>query len=160
MQFKDHLIELFKFNDMTNKRLFKKIGLLGDEEECVKFASHLINCQYKWMARIVEDEHANEMSWWNPLYSLDQLEEEWDKSLKPWLDFIDSRTDEDLETEREFLGFDGGNWAATPKDIALQLNFHSIHHRAQIQTIIRAQGIEPDFVDYIGTKARKLTIND
>ncbi len=160
MQFKDHLIELFKFNDMTNKRLFKKIGLLGDQEECVKFASHLINCQYKWMARIVEGERANEMSWWNPLYSLDQLEEEWDKSLKPWLDFIDSRTDEELETEREFLGFDGGNWAATPKDIALQLNFHSIHHRAQIQTIIRAQGIEPDFVDYIGTKARKLTIND
>ncbi len=160
MQFKDHLIELFKFNDKTNKRLFRKIGQLDDPEECVKFASHLINCQYKWMARIVEGERANEMSWWEPLYSLDQLEEEWEKSLNPWLDFIDSRTDKDLETEREFLGFDGGDWAATPRDIALQLNFHSIHHRAQIQAIIRAQGIEPDFVDYIGTKARKLSIND
>lgn len=158
MQVKDLLIELFKFNDKTNKRLFTKIGQLDDQEECVKFASHLINCQYKWMARIVEGERANAMSWWDPLYSLDQLEEEWDKSLKPWLDFIDSRTDNDLETECEFLGFDGGDWAVTPKDIALQLNFHSIHHRAQIQTIIRAQGMEPDFVDYIGTKARKLTI--
>ena len=42
------------------------------------------------------------------------------------------------------------------QDIALQLNYHSIHHRAQIQSIIRKQGIEPDFVDYIGTVYRKL----
>ena len=33
---------------------------------------------------------------------------------------------------------------------------HSIHHRAQIQYLIRQQGIEPDFVDYIGTKYRKV----
>ena len=156
MQFKDHLIELFEFNDKTNKRLFNKIGSLDDQGECIRFASHLINCQYKWMARLMDGERASEMSWWEPLYSLDQLEAEWDKSLKPWLDFIASRTDEDLATERVFLGFDGGYWAATPRDIALQLNFHSIHHRAQIQALIRGQGIEPDFVDYIGTRARKL----
>ncbi len=31
--------------------------------------------------------------------------------------------------------------------IALQLNYHSIHHRAKIQTMIRDQSLEPDFVD-------------
>jgi uncharacterized damage-inducible protein DinB len=157
MQFKEHLIELFEFNDKTNKRLFKKIGELPDQTECIRSASHLINCQYKWMARILDNEKVAEMSWWKPLYSLKQLEEEWSKSLRPWLDFIDSQTDEELSTERQFTGFDGGDWAATPKDIALQLNFHSIHHRAQIQAIIRGQGVEPDFVDYIGTRARKLS---
>lgn len=50
--------------------------------------------------------------------------------------------------ERRFVGFDGGEWTAQLKDIALQLNYHSIHHRAQ--------GLEPDFVDYIGTVYRKL----
>jgi len=64
--------------------------------------------------------------------------------------------EEELSTEVTFTGFDGGLYAATPKDIALQLNYHSIHHRAQMQTIIRKQGVEPDFVDYIGTKYRKL----
>jgi len=47
-------------------------------------------------------------------------------------------------------------FAAAIKDIALQLNYHSIHHRAQIQTIIRSQGLEPEFVDYIATKYRRL----
>ena len=68
-----------------------------------------------------------------------------------------NKTDEEISQEVSFIGFDGGVYAATPKDIALQLNYHSIHHRAQIQTIIRHQGIEPDFIDYIGTKYRKLS---
>jgi uncharacterized damage-inducible protein DinB len=60
-------------------------------------------------------------------------------------------------TEITFTGSDNTRWAATPKDIALQLNYHSIHHRAQIQSILRRQGVEPDFVDYIGTKYRKIS---
>jgi uncharacterized damage-inducible protein DinB len=48
------------------------------------------------------------------------------------------------------------NHTAKLKDIALQLIFHSFHHRAQIQTLIRQEGKEPRFVDYIGDKYRKI----
>lgn len=156
MPFKDHLIELFEFNDKTNKKLFEKISELPDQAECIRYVSHLINCQYRWMMRLVDSKRAAEMNWWFPLYSIDEFEPEWNKSIQPWFDLIRSQSDEELSTERVFIGMDGGDWAASPRDIALQLNFHSIHHRAQIQPIIRAQGFEPDFVDYIGTKARKL----
>jgi len=84
------------------------------------------------------------------------LETEWNKSLQLWLQYINGLTEEELKREVEFTGFDGARWAATPWDIALQLNYHSIHHRAQIQTIIRQQGLEPDFVDYIGTRYRRI----
>jgi len=157
MQMKDYLIETFNYNDATNKKLLDKINLLNDKKESVKLFSHLINCQYKWMARIMKDPKAKLMSWWEPIYDFDKLYEEWTKSLDLWLRYINSKTDEELSTETTFIGFDDGTWAATPKDIALQLNYHSIHHRAQIQTIIRQQGIEPEFVDYIGTKYRKLS---
>ena len=153
---KDYLIEFFSFNDITNKKLLEQIKLLPDKKEAIKFFSHLINCQYKWMARITHDPNVQQMDWWEPLYKLSQLEEEWNKSLRIWIDFINSKTYEELSTEVTFTGFDGGLYAATPKDIALQLNYHSIHHRAQIQTLIRQQGLEPDFVDYIGTKYRKV----
>ena len=87
---------------------------------------------------------------------MDDLEAKWDECLKTWLSFLESKTEEELFEEVEFIGFDGYDFAAVLKDIALQLNYHSIHHRAQIQYLIRQQGIEPDFVDYIGTKYRKL----
>ena len=157
MQMKNYLIETFNYNDITNRKLLDKIYLLNDKKESVKLFSHLINCQYKWMARIMNDPKAKIMSWWEPVYDFDKLSEEWTKSLELWISYIRSKTDEELSTETTFIGFDDSTWAATPKDIALQLNYHSIHHRAQIQTIIRQQGFEPEFVDYIGTKYRKLS---
>lgn len=151
-----YLEETFCYNDVTNKKLLINISQLPDPAEAIKLYSHLINCQYKWMARIIHDPAAPAMSWWEPVYAFDSLEPEWTQSLTPWIAYIREKTEEELCTEVTFIGFDGSQWAATPKDIALQLNYHSIHHRAQIQTILRQQGLEPDFVDYIGTKYRKL----
>lgn len=157
MQMRDYLLNTFRYNDFANRKLLEKIKLLPDKAQAIKFFSHLINSQYKWMARIKQDPGAPEMSWWDPIYALEHLEDEWQKSLKLWLNYIESLTEDQLNEEVSFTGFDGAKWAATPLDIALQLNYHSIHHRAQIQTLIREQGFEPDFLDYIGTKYRKIS---
>jgi uncharacterized damage-inducible protein DinB len=157
MQLNNYLEETFQYNDETNKKLLANIRLLDDAAEAIKLYSHLINCQYKWMARIVQNPEASIMSWWEPVYEFNDLEIEWSKSLTLWLAYIREKTEEELSTEITFVGFDNTIWAATPKDIALQLNYHSIHHRAQIQMILRQQGVTPDFVDYIGTKYRKLS---
>ena len=151
-----YLEETFLYNDVTNKKLLANIKLMPDPQEATRLFSHLINCQYKWMARIVQDPKAPVMSWWEPVYAYNELEPEWSKSLTPWITYISEKTEEELLAEVSFIGFDGSVWAATPKDIALQLNYHSIHHRAQIQTLLRQQGLTPDFIDYIGTKYRKL----
>ncbi len=156
MYMRDYLMETFAFNDATNKRLLKKIETIPDKKECIKFFSHLINCQYKWMARVTNDPQAIQMSWWDPVYEVNELESEWDNSLKAWIDYIKQKSENELSSDVIFTGFDGARWAATPKDIALQLNYHSIHHRAQMQIILRQQGVEPDFVDYIGTRYRRL----
>jgi uncharacterized damage-inducible protein DinB len=154
---KQYLLDSFLFNSAANKKMLSKIKLLPDKEQCIKYFSHLINSQNKWMARILQDPNAAGMSWWEPLYDLEQLESEWDKCLSPWIEYIHSKTELELEEEIIFTGFDGSSWAVRSKDIALQLNYHSIHHRAQMQLIIREQNIEPDFIDYIGTKYRKLS---
>lgn len=156
MNMKEYIIDTFEFNDTTNKNLLLKIERLPERKECIKLFSHLINSQYKWMGRIVHDPAAPEMSWWDPVYPLEQLCHEWSKSLEQWIDYLTPLTEEQIAEEVTFVGYDGGTWAARLIDIALQLNYHSIHHRAQIQTIIRGQGLEPDFVDYIGTKYRKI----
>lgn len=154
---KQYLIETFGYNDYANKLALAKILELPDREECVKFFSHLINSMDKWLGRIEKWPGYVEMDWWLPVYEPDELGAKWDECLQRWLAYLEAKSDEDLRREVEFVGFDGGRWASTPLDIALQLNYHSIHHRAQIQYLIRRQGLEPDFVDYIGTKYRKLS---
>jgi uncharacterized damage-inducible protein DinB len=158
MEMKEYLIDTFHYNDYANKKVMQKVlKELPDKTECIKFFSHLANSQYKWMARILQDPKAPAMSWWEPVYSEDSIEHEWSKSVQLWIHFLESKNDDELFREVNFIGMDGGRWEAKLKDIALQLNYHSIHHRAQIQTIIRKQGLEPDFVDYISTVFKKLS---
>jgi uncharacterized damage-inducible protein DinB len=156
MEMKKYLIETFEFNSLMNKKLLGKIKKLPDKEECIRFFSHLINSQKKWMARIVQYPEDPEMDWWDPVYPFNKLKEEWDKSLRDWIDYLNSKTEDELFEEAKFIGYDGGHWSVPLKDIALQLNYHSIHHRAQMQLFIRQQGLEPDFVDYIGTVYKKI----
>lgn len=176
MLIKQYLTDSFRYNDFANKLALEKMRELPEKDECIRFFSHLINSMNKWLGRVEkwgedvsiptgitlpdtqsDDRSYKSMDWWLPVYELSELESKWDECLSRWLTFVESKTEDELFEEVEFYGFDGGQWAAALKDIALQLNYHSIHHRAQIQYLIRQQGIDPAFVDYIGTKYRKLT---
>jgi uncharacterized damage-inducible protein DinB len=152
----NYLLDTFRFNDNANRQVLEKIKHLSGTEEIIKHFSHLINCQYKWLARIQQDPGAQAMDWWDPIYPFDELENKWANSLDKWILYIQSHSEAKLMTEVQFIGFDGTTFAATPADIALQLNYHSIHHRAQVQLMIRSLGLTPDFVDYIGTRYRRV----
>ncbi len=156
MEMKQYLIDTFKYNDFANRKVLEKIRLLPDKARAIEIFSHLINSQDKWLARFEAYPQAANMSWWQPVYPLDKLETEWRRSLGAWLEFIQNKSEEDLFQEAKVVADDSSRCAAPFKDIALQLNYHSIHHRANIQSIIRAQGLEPDFIDYIGTVYRRI----
>ena len=153
---RDYLIETFQYNDYANKLLLKKINELPDKTECIKFFSHLINCQYKWLDRISIYPEISKLDWWEPVYDFDQLENEWAKSLNNWIEFLKTKTEDELNAFVIWIGVGNEPYTAQLKDIPLQLNYHSIHHRAQMQSSIRQQGLVPDFLDYIGTKYKKV----
>ena len=156
MNLNAYLTETWNWNSGANKMVLKKVYDLPDKTECIRFFSHLINCQYKWLDRITIYPACSQLDWWDPLYKIEEVESEWDKSMQPWMTLLENKTEEELLQEVKWIGNDGKTiFSAALKDIALQLNYHSIHHRAQMQTIIRKQGLEPDFVDYIGIKYRK-----
>jgi uncharacterized damage-inducible protein DinB len=153
---KQYLIDTFNYNDYANKKVLAKIKKLPDKIEGIKLFSHLINSMNKWVVRMNQYPQAPKLDWWKPVYPEGELEERWNNCLKTWLDLLEGKDEEELFDEVRVVGDDGTHYALKLKDIALQLNYHSIHHRANIQALIRGQGLEPDFVDYIGTVYRKL----
>jgi uncharacterized damage-inducible protein DinB len=157
MRMKDYLLDTFRYNDHANKMALVKIREIPEKDECIRFFCHMINSMNKWLGRIRQCPGYTELDWWKPEYPLDEMELKWDECLQAWIEFIEGKTEEELFEEVEFIGFDGHDFAAVIKDIALQLNYHAIQHRSQIQYLIRQQGVTPDFVDYIGTKYRKLS---
>ena len=152
---KQYLIDTFCYNDYANKLTLAQIKELPQQDECVRLFSHMINSMHKWLARVRQSPGYVELDWWDPVYPVDELEAKWDQCLKCWLNLLDE-PEHDLDYDVEFIGVGGDDYTAEVKDIVLQLNYHAIHHRAQIQYLIRQQGVEPQFVDYIGTKYRKI----
>jgi len=156
MGMKQYLVETFAFNDAANIGMLEKIKQLTDKTEAIRYFSHLINSQNKWLKRLEMFPAAPQMDWWDPIYELGELHLLWKSSMDGWIEYLQTKSESELFSEVKFVGFDGAHWSVMLKDIALQLNYHSIHHRAQIQIILRQQGIEPDFIDYIGTKYKRL----
>jgi uncharacterized damage-inducible protein DinB len=149
---KQYLIDFFKYNDWANKKLLESILQLPDKTEALKLFSHLMYSLNKWMNRITKKDEDSTLNWNGPEFPAEQVENMWDVSLKVWLDFLNANSESELEKEFIFKRPDNGKmYGVKIKDVVLQLNYHIIHHRAQIMRIIRQQGLTPPATDYIFT---------
>jgi uncharacterized damage-inducible protein DinB len=102
------------------------------------------------MNRITHEIDDSEHNWSGPAYAPEELDARWIESVDKWISFLESRSEESLEERVVFSRpKDGKQYTAMIRDVILQINYHSIHHRAQINRIIRQQGLKPPVTDYI-----------
>ena len=147
---KQYLIETFRFNDWANKRTLDAMRKMPDNNESVNLFSHLIRAQDKWMRRIERDPAETEIKWFDAPFKDEELEARWKASLDEWLEFLSGLEDDDLNKQIRFAPMpDEPDGVNELRDVVLQLNYHSILHRAQICLRLHDQGIEPPHVDYI-----------
>lgn len=153
---KQYLIDTFRFNDWANNRTLAAMQKMTDPQESIVLFSHLIRAQDKWMRRIENDPAETQIKWFDTPFKFEELETRWNESLGDWLDFLSNLKDEDLNRQIRFAPMpdepDGSNRLL---DVVLQLNYHSILHRAQICLRMHDQGFEPPHVDYIYYAAEK-----
>jgi uncharacterized damage-inducible protein DinB len=154
---KQYLIDFFKYNDWANKRLLKSIKQLPEKDESIKLFSHFIYSLQKWMNRITNEKDDTAFSWMGPEFPLEQLESIWTENVNVWIKYLEKIDDSELEIDIIFQPTDRNRkYSAKIRDVSLQLNYHCIHHRAQILRIIRQQGQTPPSTDYILTVLKEL----
>jgi uncharacterized damage-inducible protein DinB len=147
---KQYLIDTFHFNDWANKRTLAAMEKLSDKKESVVLLSHLIRAQNKWMRRIENDPAETEIKWFDTPYEFENLEKNWNASLNEWLKFLAGLDEGGLDEQIRFAPMaDEPSGVSKLLDVVLQLNYHSILHRAQICLRLHDQGFEPPQVDYI-----------
>lgn len=147
---KQYLIDTFRFNDWANKLTLKSMREMPDNYESVNLMSHIIRAQDKWMRRIENNPAEIEIKWFDAPFKSEELPSRWDASLSEWLEFLSGIEDADLNRQIRFAPMpDEPDGVNSLRDVALQLNYHSILHRAQICLRLHEQGIEPPHVDYI-----------
>jgi uncharacterized damage-inducible protein DinB len=149
---KEYLISLFKYNDWAFRKLLETVKQLPDQDEAVRLLSHLIIAQNKWYDRVTKQPEDAQTAWFGVMFPITELDTKWDEVENRWLEFL-QKSDEELLGN--FVIFDRPSDGKSMKvkicDIMLQINYHAIGHRAQINHIIRLQGMTPPQADYIMT---------
>ena len=148
---RQYLLDYFSYNDRANNKLLETILQLPDTGEALRLFSHLIYAQDKWYNRVAKQHDDKDYQWHGPAFAPNVVADKWNESYERWLALLnDANTD--VETNVIFTRpVDGVNMQVKLKDIIFQLNCHSVHHRAQINRLISAQGVAVPQTDYIFT---------
>lgn len=149
---KQYLIDFFKYNDWAYRQVLSAIAALPEKVEVLKLMDHVIMAQRRWYNRVVKEVDDSSISWAGQAFPVNEIEAKWGKNVSKWLKLLEQTDGADLEKYIVFARpSDGKNMKVKLRDIMLQINYHAIHHRAQINRIMREQGHPIPSTDYIVT---------
>jgi uncharacterized damage-inducible protein DinB len=149
---KKYFKEFFEFNKSVNLKILESIKQLPDKDEAVKLFSHLITSHNKWMVRFTNRNEDSKHTWFEQPFDLDELESKWIEVVDMWLAYVENNDEASFDEGFHFnRPGDGKEMYVKIRDVILQINYHSIYHRAQIARIIREQELTPPSTDYIMT---------
>jgi uncharacterized damage-inducible protein DinB len=66
-----------------------------------------------------------------------------------WSDYLSSLDDAELGRVFEYTSYEGARFRGRVEDILTQLFGHSLYHRGQIASLVRAMGGEPAVTDFV-----------
>ena len=136
---------LYQYNHDTNQSLIQYLNAHSvDNPQINSWMSHLLNAHFTWFTRL-EGEPSPYTVW-----------QEHDRSAwlninqKAWEITEQFFTDTDDLTQVVTYKNSKGSWFQNQiDDVLWHVLNHSTHHRGQISTVIRQQGLTPDPMDYI-----------
>lgn len=144
---KDHVLNLFKYNEWANKRLFVKLPDVIDQDPTILLLfSHLVMAEKVWLSRVRGTGESYKI--WDPI-PLPELIRHINQSAQFWTEFVQGITDRQFGEPISYLNLKGVPFQNTLEEIVTHTVNHSTHHRGQIIMRIRQQGHTPPVLDYI-----------
>jgi uncharacterized damage-inducible protein DinB len=154
---KEQLLQFLNYNDWANLKTLEVIKQLPEPVEAISLFSHLVYAQDKWYNRITLEQPDKDMPQFGPSYAPDELEQQWRRSTDNWLKLVEKSMEEELMLDLVFTRtMDMKKMRVPIKDVVFQLCCHSVHHRAQLNKMITAQGLKVPLTDYIYTKMQEV----
>jgi uncharacterized damage-inducible protein DinB len=79
----------------------------------------------------------------------DKLLAELEFMERHWSDYLQRLSDEEIQRAFVYKSFDGDWFRSVVADVLTQLHGHSLYHRGQIASLVRAAGGQPAETDFI-----------
>jgi Uncharacterized protein conserved in bacteria len=142
----DYLKKLFAYDNWATLR---SLRFLRDypNPRALTALSHVLLAQKIWLLRLRDDDSSS-----IPTYaeqSLETCEAIADEIQKGYVEFLDRLHGNDIDRLITYKNTKGVEFQTSIRDILMHVAFHSVYHRGQVASFVRAEGGEPLNTDYI-----------
>ena len=145
---KNYFFQMFQYNDWANEQIFNSLKFVeAIPGKSLLLLSHIIAAQDVWYERITGIHNWNIQLW--EVYSLQECVVLSSQSTKNWLSLVRKFKEKDFDKLIEYKNMKGNDCENTVSDILAHVINHATYHRAQINTVLKENGIEPVLIDYI-----------
>lgn len=149
MQTLESLGQLVAFNEWANRRMIASLRAFDKpSDKALRALSHLLIAEKEWMMRLRNNEDSTGFDFWKS-QSLDECEALANEMAKAYADLVAGLSEEKLAQVARYKNSRGIEYQTTFRDILTHVLFHSMAHRGQLQMVLRADGGDPLWSDYI-----------
>jgi uncharacterized damage-inducible protein DinB len=142
-----HFKRLFAYDAWANRAVFTSLTAIENPpQRSVEFLAHLLSAQRLWWQRIVGQKQT--LPVW-PKITLQECEEQIAELSTIWKNFLRKTNEAALSNLVTYKNSQGESWSSTVEDILQHVIMHSVYHRGQIATDMRAAGFTPAYTDFI-----------
>jgi uncharacterized damage-inducible protein DinB len=144
----DFLRQLFTYDEWA---LSRSLGSLENIENKPARAllSHILLAEKIWLVRL-QGEDSSAIPTFEE-FSLTECAEMADELHKKYFEFLDSLTEEDLNSKIIYKNTSGVEFQTSVKDILTHVGLHGVYHRGQIALLVRENGgtaVNTDFITF------------
>ena len=142
-----HLSRLFAYDAWANRETLASLEAADPPPAiAVERMGHVLGAERLWLARL--QGARSPMAVW-PELSLADCACEAAALEAAWQEYLGGLSEEGLARRVSYVNSRGEPWESAAGDILQHVVMHSVYHRGQIASDLRAAGFEPAYTDFI-----------
>jgi uncharacterized damage-inducible protein DinB len=141
------LIRLFRYDDWASAETLSSLrAMASPPARAVKLLAHIASVQWLWLER-VKSVPQSQPVW--PEWTLAEIEAQLQRLKLEWKVVLGEKKAPDLALRFQYTNTKGDHYSGTIGDTAMHVVLHGAYHRGQIALLVRDNGGEPAYTDFI-----------
>jgi len=147
MDLLEHLRRQFAYDAWANNEVLAVIKAAGSASpRPLQLLGHIASAERVWLERLTRQPQS--VAVW-PEFDLDQCAAQIAALAKLWKDYLGRLSSTGLSEKVSYKNSKGEPWSSTVEDVLTHVTLHSVYHRGQIASLMRASGQAPASTDFI-----------
>ena len=143
----DHFRRLFAYDGWANREVLTSLRTAGvPSSRALELTTHIFAAEHVWLARL---RHRPQPFPVCPEFTMQVCEDQAAELPSLWERYLNDSQEAGLLSTITYKNTIGESWTSRVADILTHVSTHSVYHRGQVATVMRAAGFTPASTDFI-----------